>query len=316
VTVDDTYTPEQLIKNVLVNSACDLVSNVRYQYGDGTPGSNAIMAAGYFNRNGSDFPFDDGIVISTEKSSYVPGPYVGGKMTSVNQFRWTGDQDMNDLINAAGGWPPEDDMRSAVIDFDVIPVQNTITFEYVFGSNSYHGCTYNCGNGAMFGAWLIDLTTGVGQNLALIPGTTDPISINTLRDNAKTGLSCPTNPNPQYFGNAYGAGGTSLPALAAPVDLGGITVPMQSLTANVVVGRKYKIKLAIVDFCTNYVHTSAVFFKSGSFDLGNLDLGDPVLIENGEGLCVGDSYTLEAGLDPTLFTFEWYKDGVKIPGQT
>ena len=316
VTVDDTYTPEQLIKEVLVNSACDLVSNVRYQYGDGTPGSNAIMAAGYFNRNGSDFPFDDGIVISTEKSSYVPGPYVGGKMTSVNQFRWTGDQDMNDLINAAGGWPPEDDMRSAFIDFDFIPVQNTITFEYVFGSNSYHGCTYNCGNGAMFGAWLIDLTTGVGQNLALIPGTTDPISINTLRDNAKTGLSCPTNPNPQYFGNAYGAGGTSLPALAAPVDLGGITVPMQSLTANVVVGRKYKIKLAIVDFCTNYVHTSAVFFKSGSFDLGNLDLGDPVLIENGEGLCVGDSYTLEAGLDPTLFTFEWYKDGVKIPGQT
>src|SRR5690606_7325612 len=122
VTVDDTYTPEQLIKNVLVNSACDLVSNDRYQYGDGTLGSNAIMAAGYFNRNGSDFPFDDGIVISTEKSSYVPGPYVGGKMTSVNQFRWTGDQDMNDLINAAGGWPPEDDMRSAFIDFDFIPV--------------------------------------------------------------------------------------------------------------------------------------------------------------------------------------------------
>src|SRR5690606_30045983 len=37
---------------------------------------------------------------------------------------------------------------------------------------------------------------------------------------------------------------------------------------------------------------------------------------NGDGLCVGDSYTLEAGLDPTLFTFEWCKDGVKIPGET
>src|SRR5690606_2063181 len=116
------------------------------------------------------------------------------------------------------------------------------------------------------GAWLIDLTTGVGQNLALIPGTTDPISINTLRDGTKTGVTCNVpDPNPLYFGNAYGSGAAgALPALAAPVDLKGLTVPMQSLTANVIVGRKYKIKLAIVDFCSSPSHTSAVFFKSGS----------------------------------------------------
>src|SRR5690606_11822067 len=279
-----------------------------------------IMAAGYFDKNGSDFPFDDGIVIATDVSSALPGPFTGGQ-ASPNQYRWTGDQDMNDLINAAGGWPPEDDMRSAFIDFDFIPVQNTVSFEYLFGSHSYGaGCTYDCGNGAMFGAWLIDLTTGVGQNLALIPGTTDPISINTLRDNDKTHpFGCAAgvgSVNPTYFGNAYGTAANQVPPAAAPINLAGHTIAMTSSTANVIVGRKYKIKLAIVDFCTNPFHTSAVFFKSGSFDLGNLDLGDPVLIENGECLCVGDSYTLEAGLDPTLFTFEWYKDGVKIPGQT
>src|SRR5690606_11339676 len=112
VQIDDSYTPEQLIKEVLVNSACDLVSNVRYQYGSGVPGSNAVKAIGYFNRNGSTFPFDDGIVIATDVSSALPGPFTGGQ-ASPNQYRWTGDQDMNDLINAAGGWPPEDDMRSA-----------------------------------------------------------------------------------------------------------------------------------------------------------------------------------------------------------
>src|SRR5690606_38821973 len=166
----------------------------------------------------------------------------------------------------------------------------------------------------------IDMTTGIGENLAKIPGTTDPISINTLRDNDKTHpINCAAGAgsvNPTYFGNAYGNGANQVPPAAAPINLSGHTIAMTSLTANVIVGRKYKIKLAVLDFCPSDSHTSAVFFKSGSFDLVILVLGDPVLIENGEGLCVGDSYTLEAGLDPLLFTFEWYKDGVKIPGQT
>src|SRR5690606_787923 len=189
--------------------------------------------------------------------------------------------------------------------------------EYVFASNSYYGCTWHCDNGALFGAWLIDLTTGVGDNLAKIPNTNDPISINTLRDGTKTGVNCTVpDPNPQYFGNAYGGGGGMFPALSAPVNYSGMTVPMKSLTANVIVGRTYRIKLAIIDFCTNPSHTSGVFFKAGSFDLGNLDLGDPLLVIENNALCVGDSYTLKSGLDPLLFTFEWFKDGVIIPGAT
>jgi len=173
----------------------------------------------------------------------------------------------------------------------------------------------------MFGAWLIDTTTGVGENLAKIPNTNDPISIFTLRDATKTypqtcAAGVPASINSTYFGNAYGFQPNQLAPLSAAVNLEGQTIPMQSLTANVIVGRKYRIKLAIIDFCETPNHTSAVFFKAGSFDIGNLDLGDPVLIENGEGLCVGDSYTLESGLDPLLFSFEWFKDGVKIPGQT
>src|SRR5690606_930485 len=152
-----------------------------------------------------------------------------------------------------------------------------------------------------------------GENLAVVPGTLDPISISTIRDSNKSGAAC-NSINPSYYWKNFDNNQDD--PLLAPVNYTGMTEPMMSITANVVVGRKYHIKLAIADFCPFLYDASAVFFKSGSFDLGNLDLGDPVLIENGEGLCVGDSYTLEAGLDPTLFTFEWYKDGVKIPGQT
>ncbi|WP_177205820.1 choice-of-anchor L domain-containing protein, partial [Paenimyroides ummariense] len=326
VDVDDTYTTDQLIKDILVGSKCDLVSNVRYQYGSGVPASNSVKAAAYFNRNGSTFPFEEGIVLATDMATGVEGPCTpGGGPTSPNQFRWTGDQDLLDLINDAGGWPTTPvnpaNMRSTVIDFEFVPMQGTVSFEYLFGSHSYNrGCNFDCGNGALFGAWLIDLTTGIGENLAKIPNTNDPISISTVRDNNKSNPSnCAAGAgsiNPQYFGNSYGNGANQVPPLTAPINLSGHTIPMQSLTANVVVGRRYKIKLAVIDFCPSASHTSAVFFKAGSFDIGDLDLGDPQLIGNGDGLCVGDSYTLESGLDPLLFTFEWFKDGVKIPGQT
>src|SRR5690606_15268663 len=128
VQIDDSYTAEQLIKEVLVNSACDLVSNVKYQYCDGSPGSYGdVNPLGYFEKNGSDFPFEDGIVISTDQASLFEGPSKGSASSGFeNLYRWTGDQDLNDLINDAGGWFPSlpKTIRSASIDFDFIPVQN------------------------------------------------------------------------------------------------------------------------------------------------------------------------------------------------
>src|SRR5690606_27997995 len=248
-----------------------------------------------------------------------PGPYTTGNKGS-NPHRWTGDQDLNDAINDAGGWPNQADMRSTQLQFDFIPVQSTIQFEYLFASNSWDsGCTWRCENGAMFAAWLIDTTTGVGENLAKLPNSNTPISINTVSDLSKSysqnGNLCQTI-NPQYFGNYYGTLANQVPTLAAPINFRGHTIDLKSAVVNVVVGRRYTIKLAVLDFCPNDAHTSAAFFKSSDLDIGNLDLGTPVLIADDNGLCVGDSYTLRSGLDPLLFAFEWYKDGVKIAGQT
>ena len=317
VQVDNTYTPDRLVNDVFVKSSCDLVSNVRYQNGDGSPQTLQYYTLGYFEKNGSTFPFDDGIVLCTNESQYIPGPFTGSSFDfhGSNNFRWGGDKDLNDAITAGGGAPLAQ-YRSTQLQFDFIPVQKTVSFEYLFASHSYdNSCTYVCQNGAMFAAWLIDTTTGVGQNLALVPNTTDPISINTVRDVTKSGAGC-ASANAQYFANYYGAGANQTPPLSAAINYIGHTTEMQSLTANVIIGRKYTIKLAVIDFCPTMAHSSAAFFKAGSFDIGNLNLGDPVLIGEGNGLCVGDSYTLQSGLDPNLFTFEWYQDGVLMPGQT
>src|SRR5690554_4012445 len=319
VEVDDTYTPEELVKDVLVRSKCDLVSNVKYQNGDGTPQAQQYYNLAYFEKNGSTFPFEDGVVLCTDSPDEIPGPSTG-YTSGANGERWGGDQDLNDAINDAGGGAATQ-FRSTQLQFDFIPVQPTVTFEYLFASNSYHrNCGTWCQNGAMFAAWLIDTTTGVGENLAKVPNTNDPISIYTLRDGDKTYPSCstgiPSSINETYFGNAYGSLANQIPPLSAPINLSGHTRDMTSITANVVVGRKYRIKLAIIDFCGTSGHTSAVFFKAGSFDIGNLDLGDSKLVVEGDGLCVGDSYTLKTGLDPLLFAFEWFKDDVLIPGAT
>src|SRR5690606_35376698 len=134
-----------------------------------------------------------------------------------------------------GGWPIRSgqvvtEVRSASIDFEFVPMQSTVTFEYLFGSSSYsNGCWGCCKNAALFSAWLIDMTTGVGENLAKVPGTNSPISIATVRDENKTypnqcDAGVPASINPTYFGNAYGNAANQIPAIAAPINVHGHTI--------------------------------------------------------------------------------------------
>ena len=71
ITVNQTFTAQQLIENILVNSGCVSVSNFSASGGNFSAGE---MSFGYFNANGSVFPFQEGIVLSTGKLSSVVGP--------------------------------------------------------------------------------------------------------------------------------------------------------------------------------------------------------------------------------------------------
>ncbi|MCP1995106.1 choice-of-anchor J domain-containing protein [Flavobacterium sp. HSC-61S13] len=308
----DKYNVDELIKDVFVKSNCDLVSNVTYQVGDGGPLTKAINTVGYFSKAGSNFPFEEGIVLGTSEIKYVAGPHIGANSArGSNPHRWAGDKDINDAIKDAGGGPlPQ--KRVTQIEFDFIPIKDAIKFEYLFASNSYiNGCTYDCNTGALFAAWLIDSTTGEGQNLAKIKGTQTPISLNTIRDATKSGIDC-GSVNPEYYWKHFDNNQDH--PIDAPIDFVGLTKAMESETVVVVPGRKYHIKLAVMDFCTNNAHTSAVFFNAGSFDLGDLDLGADMLVEEGNALCNGECVTIKSGLGTEETTITWYKDDVVIAG--
>ena len=68
ITVNQTYTAQQLIENILVNSGCVSVSNFSATGGNFGAGD---LSFGYFNANSSVFPFQEGIVLSTGKLSSV-----------------------------------------------------------------------------------------------------------------------------------------------------------------------------------------------------------------------------------------------------
>lgn len=307
----EVYSVEELIQEVFIQSDCDLVSNIRYQNGDGSTPTQQYNTLGYFNRGAADFPFEEGIVLSTNEVQYVARPYMGYYgFRGNNDYRWVGDQDINDAINDAGGGPSLD-KRVTQIEFDFIPIKDSIKFEYVFASVSYHkDCGEVCNAGALFAAWLVDSSTGEGRNLAKVPGTAYPISINTIRDANKSGAPCESI-HPEWYGKHFDHFDK---LIDAPIDFVGLTKPMESETVAVTVGRKYHIKLAVMDFCPTIGHSSAVFFNAKSFDLGNIDLGQDMLIEDNNALCQGDCVRIHSKLAADGAQIQWYKDEVALVG--
>ncbi|TDS50959.1 choice-of-anchor J domain-containing protein [Myroides indicus] len=309
----ETHTPEEMVKEIFVKSDCDLVSNVKHKAASGV----FVNTLGYFKKNNSDFPFEEGIVLSTADVDYLPGPYVErspyvdyGKVPA-----WEGDSDINDVIINVGGAGFGRDKYVSTLEFDFIPIKDSIQFEYLFASESYHtNCVYKCTEGgALFAAWLVELETGEGENLALVPGTSEPIALSTIKDSSKSGVLC-ESVNPEFYWKHYGNNQDD--PLKSAISLVGLTKAMQSEKVHVNPGKKYRIKFAIADFCSTASHSSAVFFNAMSFDLGDLDLGPDLLVDTNNAICAGDTAIIKSGLvDTEEFSFSWYKDGEEMVGE-
>ncbi|MBC8645156.1 hypothetical protein H9W95_17460 [Flavobacterium lindanitolerans] len=71
ITVNDTYTKEQLVRDVLINNTCASVSNISVLGGNFASGEQSY---GYFNAGTSSFPFANGIILSTGRAVAAQGP--------------------------------------------------------------------------------------------------------------------------------------------------------------------------------------------------------------------------------------------------
>ncbi|WP_340065126.1 choice-of-anchor L domain-containing protein [Ascidiimonas aurantiaca] len=292
VSVDDTsHTTEQLVDNVLINSACAETSNYRSATGLAV-GINGI---GYFESNGTSFPFKNGIVLSTGKASSVPGPNEEDHQGEGIGEAWFGDSDLEAITQTPNT------QNASYIAFDFVPYANTIRFDFLFASEEYF-LDFPCRFSDVF-AFILTDSNGVSKNLAVIPGTNIPVKVTEIHEAVSGATGCPAK-NEEYFD------GYNNP-INSPISLNGQTVPMTA-RADVIPGEKYTIKLVIADEQDgNY--DSAVFIAGGSFDV-TADLGEDRTIANGNAACPGTTVSLDAGVFGST-SYTWYKDGVVLPGE-
>ena len=289
ISTDETYTPLQLIENILINSGCASVSNVSVSGGNFATGENSW---GYFNANGSTFPFAEGVILSTGKIIDAQGPNTFISDDG-NGMGWTGDTDLNTALDISNS------INATYLEFDFIPVGNQISFDYIFASEEYHDnatCTYSDG----FAFLLKEVGSPNYQNLALIPNTTIPVKVTSVHPDIPGFCAAQ---NEQYF-DAFNP-------TEYPTNFNGQTVVLTAKSA-VLSGHQYHIKLVIADE-GNYRYDSAIFLKGSSFSFG-VDLGPDRTFANNNTVCPNESLTLN-GTAPGALSYQWNFNTNPIPGQ-
>ncbi|MBN8566111.1 MAG: T9SS type B sorting domain-containing protein [Flavobacteriales bacterium] len=287
---DNSFTATELIENVLVNSPCANVSNVSVSGWSFSSGNSY----GYFTANGSSFPFQDGVIISTGRAISAIGP--NNSLLSEGPTNWPGDNDLQQAINESNT------INATVIEFDFLPFANKISFEYIFSSEQYlsnpnsNQCSYSDG----FAFLLREVSSSQYINLAVVPGTSTPVKVPTVRG---SGTICPPA-NEQYFDAFNG--------IAHPTNFNGQTKILKA-ESNVIPGQLYHIKLVIADQGNN-LYDSAIFLGGGSFTV-ETDLGPDRLISNNSPLCENETLVLDA-TTPNAIAYRWYRNNQLLIGET
>tara|TARA_B100000768_G_scaffold181329_1_gene203857 strand:- start:10236 stop:12557 length:2322 start_codon:yes stop_codon:yes gene_type:complete len=286
------YTPQELIENVLINSSC--VENLVVTNVVGGDFNATDKSYGYFNANGSSFPLDSGVVLSTGKLSNVGGP--NDSLSDDDASNWGGDPDLETILNESNT------LNATIIEFNFSASASQISFNYVFASEEYQeNNSSTCQYSDLFG-FLIRKDTNVDYtNIALVPSTETPVKVTTVH----SGVPGECDPiNEAYFG--------SWNSNSAPINFNGQTAVLTA-TANIIPNEIYHVKLVIADE-QNFRYDSAVFLEASSFKLGT-DLGIDRLIATNNSLC-GDETTSLSALQNNVLSYQWFKNNIPLSGNT
>ncbi|WP_051951267.1 T9SS type B sorting domain-containing protein [Flavobacterium sp. ASV13] len=289
--IDNTsFTPQQLAQNVLLGQGIN-ISNIKFNGSS----SNAIsdQIALFDNGSTTNIGINKGIILGTGNTIIAKGPNDRSLATLPTSNSFEGDADLSILTN-------NQPIRNvAVLEFDFVPIGNKLTFNFVFASDEYPEFVndlYNDNFGFFLsGPGISGPYTGNAKNIALIPTSTLPVSINNL-NNGKSNAG-PCEYCQYYIDNTNGA----------TIQYDGFTKVIQA-SSDVECGQTYHIKLAIANVDDNN-YDSAVFIEGASFKSSGIDLGEDLKI------CSATTYTLKTGLDPSV-VHEWKYNGTVIPSQT
>ncbi len=288
-----TFTPQQLIENILIDSEC--IENIVVTNVVGGDFNNTDQSYGFFDATGTTFPFQSGIVMSTGRLTNVPGP--NDNLSDDDAPNWLGDNDLETILDEPNT------INATIIEFEFTSVASQISFRYIFASEEYQeGDPNTCQFSDLFGFLIRPISETQYTNIALVPNTTTPVKVTTVHPDIPGGCEAE---NEFYFESFNGN--------VAPINFNGQTKVLTA-TATVIPNETYQVKLVIADE-QNFRYDSAVFLEAGSFQLST-DLGPNILISTGNPICGTDTYILDATQPGASNSYKWFKDGVELVGET
>jgi gliding motility-associated-like protein len=278
ISVDNTISPQDLVQNTLIQG-CVEVSNISSPSNGSV---NGLGSLGYFEKGSSNFPFQNGIVLTTGNANSA-GNGQNNSILNDGDASWGSDSDLETALGVSGT------LNATSLQFDFISISNQLQFNYIFASEEYYGnfpCDYSDGF-----AFLIR-EAGSSEpftNIALIPGTSTPVDTNTIHDEI-IGF-CEAN-NAQYF-EGYNIGDT---------NYNGRTTVLSAI-ATIEPNVRYEIKLVIADQ-TDENYDSAVFIEGNSFS-SSVDLGEDFSTCSSNAL-------LNGNIDNPDATYTWFFNNAPI----
>lgn len=238
LTLDSTINAQNLVSDVLVGSGVS-VSNVHF--------TGANISIGKFSNGAStNIGINGGILLSTGNINNAKGPNLLPNKTS-NTMQFSDPQ----LAALVPGLTIYD---AAVLEFDFVPQSDTLKFRYVFASDEFPEWV-NTGYNDVFGFFVSGLNPLGGNysfhNIATVPGTSIPVSINTINNGSL--LNGPCVNCTFYVNNLSGT----------TIEYDGFT---KVLTSWILVSpcTNYHIKIAIGDV-GDHAYDSGVFLEESSF---------------------------------------------------
>jgi gliding motility-associated-like protein len=227
--------------------------------GPGVTGSNFTFIGdpsqiGFFKSINTNLGIDSGIVMTSGDVNMVPGNQVTLIATSFNST--IGDPDLATILSNSP-IPVQGVNDVAILEFDFVPQGDSVKFEYVFASEEYDDfvCDFNDVFGLFIsGPGIAGPYTNGAENIALVPGTNQEVSITTINNGDSNG-SCAWAPqNQQFYIDNTGNADNTFDAFT--------TV----LTARSIVtcGQTYHVKMAICD-AGDWSYDSGIFLRAKSF---------------------------------------------------
>jgi hypothetical protein len=211
---------------------------------------------GYFKKASSNFPINEGIILTTGTASSAMGP---NNMENMSQFMVYGASDPD--LSIISGQTMND---AAVLEFDFVPAGNMMEFKYMFSSEEYLEYVNTAFNDAfgffLSGPGISGAYMNNAVNLAVLPNG-DPVTINTIHPSGTNiiGQTYPALNDAYYLDNP-------IPSPTYQFDGGTLVL---TATYPVTPCQTYHIKLTVAD-AYDQEFDGAVFLAAKSFNSENL----------------------------------------------